>query len=44
MTTTATHPMIPAERYAERLRRLAELVAERGLAAALIAVGPDLDY
>ena len=44
MTTTATHPTIPAERYAERLRRLAELVAERGLAAALIAVGPDLDY
>jgi Xaa-Pro aminopeptidase len=44
MTTIATHPTIPAERYAERLRRLAQLVAERGLAAALIAVGPDLDY
>jgi len=44
MTTTATHPTIPAARYAERLRRLAELVAARGLAAALIAVGPDLDY
>jgi Xaa-Pro aminopeptidase len=47
MTTTATgatHPTIPAERYAERLRRLAELVGQRGLAAVLIAVGPDLDY
>jgi len=44
MTTTATRPTIPAERYAERLRRLAGLVTERGLAAALIAVGPDLDY
>ena len=44
MTTTATHPTIPTERYAVRLRRLAELVAEHGLAAALIAVGPDLDY
>ena len=44
MTTTATHPTIPAERYAERLRRLAGLVPERGLAALLVAVGPDLDY
>jgi Xaa-Pro aminopeptidase len=44
MTATATPPRIPAERYAERLRRLAALVEERGLAAALISVGPDLDY
>jgi len=45
MTTTMTsHPMIPAKRYAERLRRFGELVAERDLAAALIGVGPDLDY
>jgi Xaa-Pro aminopeptidase len=44
MTATATVPTIPAERYAERLRRLAALVEARGLAAALISVGPDLDY
>jgi Xaa-Pro aminopeptidase len=37
-------PRIPAERHAERLRRLAGLVEERGVAAALIGVGPDLDY
>ena len=43
-TATTTPPRIPAERYAERLRRLGDLVGERGLAAALIAVGPDLDY
>ncbi|HEX2754975.1 MAG TPA: Xaa-Pro peptidase family protein, partial [Candidatus Limnocylindrales bacterium] len=43
-TATAAHPRIPAERYAERLQRLAALVESRGLAAALIAVGPDLDY
>ena len=43
-TATPTHPAIPAARYADRLRRLADLVAERGLAAALIGVGPDLDY
>ena len=42
--TTAAHPAIPAERYAERLRRTSALVEERGLAAALIGVGPDLDY
>ena len=45
MTAAPTaHPMIPAERYAGRLLRLASLVDERGLAAALIGVGPDLDY
>jgi Xaa-Pro aminopeptidase len=43
-TTSQAHPTIPAERYAERLRRLTGLVAERGLDALLIAVGPDLDY
>ena len=43
-TATPTHPSIPAAGYADRLRRLADLVAERGLAAALIGVGPDLDY
>ena len=37
-------PRIPAERYAERLQRLSGLVEDHGLAAALIAVGPDLDY
>ncbi|HET7702366.1 MAG TPA: Xaa-Pro peptidase family protein [Candidatus Limnocylindrales bacterium] len=44
MTSAATHPPIPAERYAARLDRLSALVEERGLAAALIGVGPDLDY
>jgi Xaa-Pro aminopeptidase len=46
MTTTDARPhrRIPAERYTERLGRLSALVTERGLAAALIAVGPDLDY
>jgi Xaa-Pro aminopeptidase len=43
-TTMSTHPTIPAERYAARLRRFAELVTDQGLAAALIGVGPDLDY
>jgi Xaa-Pro aminopeptidase len=43
-TRISSHPTIPAERYAGRLRRFGELVAERGLAAALIGVGPDLDY
>jgi Xaa-Pro aminopeptidase len=45
MTTTVTaHPRIPTERYADRLRRLSAAVTARGLAAALIGVGPDLDY
>jgi Xaa-Pro aminopeptidase len=43
-TETPSRPMIPAGRYAERLRRLGALVDDHGLAAALIAVGPDLDY
>jgi Xaa-Pro aminopeptidase len=44
MTGPPGPPRIPGERYADRLRRLAGLVEERGLAAALIGVGPDLDY
>jgi Xaa-Pro aminopeptidase len=44
MTSAPAAPRIPGERYADRLRRLAGLVEERGLAAALIGVGPDLDY
>jgi Xaa-Pro aminopeptidase len=43
-TATPTKPTIPTERYAERLRRFAAIVTDRGLAAALIGVGPDLDY
>ncbi|HEY7131729.1 MAG TPA: aminopeptidase P family N-terminal domain-containing protein, partial [Candidatus Limnocylindrales bacterium] len=42
--TIAARPTIPAGRYAERLRRLRELAREDGLDAALIGVGPDLDY
>jgi Xaa-Pro aminopeptidase len=44
MTATEQLPRIPAERYAERLRRMRALVEERGIGGALIAVGPDLDY
>jgi Xaa-Pro aminopeptidase len=44
MTSAPAPPRIPGERYADRLRRLTTLVEERGLAAALIGVGPDLDY
>ncbi|MEA2520027.1 MAG: hypothetical protein QOF49_2107 [Chloroflexota bacterium] len=44
MTGRSAPPRIPADRYTDRLRRLGALVEERGLAAALIAVGPDLDY
>lgn len=45
MTTAApAHPRIPSSRYAERLAALAALVEDRGLAAVLIGVGPDLDY
>ncbi len=42
--TIAARPTIPATRYAERLRRLAELGAADGFDALLIGVGPDLDY
>ena len=44
MTGTASHPAIPAERYADRLGRARAIVARDGLAAALIGVGPDLEY
>jgi Xaa-Pro aminopeptidase len=45
MTTgAARHPTIPAERYADRLRRAQAVVERDGLAAALIGVGPDLEY
>jgi Xaa-Pro aminopeptidase len=45
MTTgTAPHPTIPAERFAERLRRARAIVERDGVAAALIGVGPDLEY
>jgi Xaa-Pro aminopeptidase len=44
VTSEPAPPRIPGERYADRLRRLVGLVEERGLAAALIGVGPDLDY
>ena len=36
--------MIAPGRYGERLARLSRLVAERGLAAVLVGVGPDLVY
>jgi Xaa-Pro aminopeptidase len=42
--TIAARPTIPATRYAERLRQLAELGAADGFDALLIGVGPDLDY
>ncbi len=36
--------MIPRERYADRLRRAAELAGERSLDGMIIGVGPDLEY
>ncbi|HEX3428467.1 MAG TPA: Xaa-Pro peptidase family protein [Candidatus Limnocylindrales bacterium] len=44
MSIERTHPRIPAERYAERLRQLSGRLLLHGLDAALIGVGPDLDY
>jgi Xaa-Pro aminopeptidase len=44
VTTEAIRPTIPAERYAERLRRAAEATATHGFDAMLVAVGPDLRY
>ncbi len=41
---SAPHPTIPAERYADRLRRARAVVERDGLGAALIGVGPDLEY
>jgi len=43
-TGGAPLPTIPAERYAERLRRARAIVERDGLAAALVGVGPDLEY
>ncbi len=42
--TLGTRPAFRAERHAARLRRLAELAADRGLDGIVIGVGPDLDY
>ena len=36
--------MIPPARYADRLARLADVSASRGIAAVLVGVGPDLEY
>jgi Xaa-Pro aminopeptidase len=45
MTSTSTrHPAIPADRYADRLRRLRAIVDGQSLDALLVGVGPDLDY
>src|SRR5664280_1494481 len=43
MTEPSTRHM-PAERYAQRLATCRDAVAERGFAALLIGVGPDLRY
>ena len=43
-TASAAGPAIPAERYATRIRRFQELVDGGELTAALIGVGPDLEY
>ena len=42
--SVATRPVVPAERYATRLARAAEVAAEAGVAALLIGVGSDLRY
>ena len=39
-----SHPVIPAERYAERLARALERTAAAGIDALLVGVGPDLRY
>ena len=46
MTATSpdARPTIPPSRYGERLSRVRELTAARGLDALLIGVGPDLRY
>ena len=41
---TAARPTIPTARYGERLTRVRDLAAARGLDALLIGVGPDLHY
>ena len=44
MTVSATRPVIPPVRYAERLARLAEVASSRGVDAVLVGVGADLEY
>jgi Xaa-Pro aminopeptidase len=44
VTELAVRPTIPAERYADRLRRAAGATARHGFDALLVAVGPDLRY
>ena len=43
-TAAATRPVIPAERYRERLERVAAAARDRGLRCLFIGVGPDLRY
>ena len=43
-TEASTRPTIPAERYRERMERVAASAREAGLRALLIGVGPDLRY
>ena len=42
--SVSTRPVIPAERYAERLQRAAAATTAHGLDALLVGVGPDLRY
>jgi Xaa-Pro aminopeptidase len=42
--TLAARPVIPGQRYAERLARAAEATADHGCEALLVAVGADLRY
>jgi Xaa-Pro aminopeptidase len=44
VSAVATRRGIPAERYRERLARAADAVAERGVDALLVGVGPELQY
>jgi Xaa-Pro aminopeptidase len=43
-SATSSRPTISAERYADRLRRARAVVERDELAAALVGVGPDLEY
>ena len=42
--TVAARPTIPAERYADRLRRLADAAGREQLDGLILGVGPDLEY
>ena len=42
--SVSTRPVIPAERYAERLERAAAATTAHGLDGLLVGVGPDLRY